>query len=51
MIDDLDIMERNDQYVDPLDFIESLDYLDVPDIDLEYELNDDEGCEGGACRI
>lgn len=51
MIDDLDIMERDDLYVDPLDFIEALDALDVPDIDLEYELNDDDGCEGGACKI
>lgn len=51
MIDDLDIMERDDLYVDPLDFIEALDDLDVPDVDLDYEYNDDEGCEGGACRI
>lgn len=51
MIDDLDIMERDDLYVDPLDFIEALDDLDVPDIDLEYEQHDDDGCEGGACKI
>lgn len=33
-----------DRYFEELTF-------DVPDVDFEYEEQDDEGCEGGACRI
>jgi hypothetical protein len=29
---------------------DELDF-DVPDVDFEYEEQDDEGCEGGACKI
>ena len=25
--------------------------FDVPDVDFEYEYEEDEGCEGGACKI
>lgn len=28
-----------------------LDDLDIPEVEFEYEHNEDEGCEGGACRI
>ena len=45
MEDDLDIMERID------DFYDELDGLDIPDVEIEYEEQDDSGCEGGACRI
>jgi hypothetical protein len=44
MEDDLDIMERMDEFYDELNF-------DVPDVDIEYEEQTDEGCEGGACKI
>jgi hypothetical protein len=37
---------------DDLDYMELEDFgFDVPDVDIEYEQNDDEGCEGGACKI
>lgn len=43
MEDDLDLMER----IDELDFS-----FEVPDVDIEYqEQTDDDGCEGGACKI
>lgn len=28
-----------------------LDDLDIPEVEFEYEHNEDEGCEGGACKI
>lgn len=46
MEDDLDIMERMD------DFYDELAGLDIPDVDIEYQEQDDEdNCAGGACRI
>lgn len=45
MIDDLDFQERYDEGLD------DLDRLDIPDVDIEYQEQDDSGCEGGACRI
>lgn len=42
MIDDLDYQERYDE--GDLSF-------DIPDVDIEYQEQDDSGCEGGACRI
>lgn len=45
MEDDLDIMERMDDFYDELNF-------EVPDVDIQYEeLNDDDNCTGGACKI
>lgn len=31
--------------------IDALDNLDIPDPDIEYQSQDDSGCEGGACKI
>lgn len=43
MEDDLDLMERIDEF----DFS-----FDVPDVEIQYqETTEDEGCEGGACKI
>ena len=45
MEDDLDIMERMDEFYDELNF-------DVPDVDIEYEeQTDDNDCIDGACKI
>lgn len=45
MEDDLDIMERMDEFYDELNF-------DVPDVEIEYEeQNDDDNCTDGACKI
>ena len=27
------------------------DDLDIPEVDFEYQNIEDEGCEGGACKI
>lgn len=35
---------------DDLDLGE-LDNLDIPEPEIEYQQQDDEGCEGGACKI
>ncbi len=35
---------------DDLD-MDELDNLDIPDADIEYQQQDDSGCEGGACKI
>lgn len=42
MEDDLDIMEQIDEF--DLTF-------DVPEVCIQYEQQEDEGCEGGACKI
>ena len=31
--------------------LEAFDNLAVSDPDIEYQQQDDEGCEGGACKI
>ncbi len=31
---------------------DNLDELDIPDVDIEYQpSNEDDECEGGACKI
>lgn len=38
--------------IDDLDLdLDALDNLDIPDKDIEYQPQDDSGCEGGACKI
>lgn len=35
---------------DDLD-LSALDNLEIPDPDIAYQVQDDDGCEGGACKI
>lgn len=41
---------ENSGRADDLD-LDALDDLDIPETDIEYQVQDDSGCEGGACKI
>lgn len=43
-------MSQEAKQNDELD-LGSLDSLDIPDADIEYQEQGDSGCESGACRL